>query len=262
MIIKCRVFRICRPLHQQLLSLEGRRQHKCFNVETQNQSTLSEKHKHSRENCKKSLNHKIIFNTETLECHLKSELAGSSQTAGVESGDIVSSPCSCVRGRRSHLSLLGPETHCCCRSPSTSSWYLKHKHSHRWRQHCYYKLSGCVRPTGCGASSHLQGAARPVSAGCFCEMEGSFRSWRGLPETIPGGGTLPILRYKSSVSRFWLACRSCTSARCLFSDQFVICSQIRMWPVLSCRLVILISVSAALTLSSKEITWRLLSVIK
>lgn len=127
----------------------------------------------------------------------------------------MSSPCSCVRGRRSHLSLLGPETHCCCRSPSTSSWYLKQKHSHRWRQHCYYKLSGCVRPAGCGASSHLQGAARPVSAGCFCEMEGSFRSWRGLPETIPGGGTLPILRYKSSVSRFWLACRSCTSARCL-----------------------------------------------
>lgn len=210
-----------------------------------------------------------MFNTETLECHLKSEWAGLSKTAGVESGDIVSSPCSCVPGRRSHLYLLGPETHCCCHSLSTSSWYLKHKHSHRWRQHSYYKLSGCICPAGCSATSHLQGAARPVSAGCFCEMEGSFLSWRGgvgvgstwqLERRYQGAGLYPSSGTSpQSLASDWPAGRAPPPGVCIekregekwfmwslvFSDQFVICSQIRMWPVLFCRLVILISVSAA-----------------
>lgn len=45
------------------------------------------------------------------------------------------------------------------------------------------------------------------------------RRWRldsmAAGETSPGGGTLPILSYSSSISFFWAACRAWTSDRCL-----------------------------------------------
>lgn len=40
----------------------------------------------------------------------------------------------------------------------------------------YY--AAAVSCTDCSVSTHLQGAAHLVSAGCFYEREGSFQSWR------------------------------------------------------------------------------------
>lgn len=37
-------------------------------------------------------------------------------------------------------------------------------------------------------------------------------------ETMPAGGTFPIFSYSSSISLFWVACRACTSVRCLVRD--------------------------------------------
>ncbi len=68
------------------------------------------------------------------------------------------------------------------------------KHNHRYSYYYYHYYHYCYSfivlflwwcGAGCSVSSHLQGAAHPVSAGCFCE-EDSFQSWRG---GVAGGST-------------------------------------------------------------------------
>ena len=47
-------------------------------------------------------------------------------------------------------------------------------------------------------------------------------------ETIPAGGTFPIFSYSSSISLFWVACRACTSVRCLSEDKQRIMEEVKV----------------------------------